>query len=466
MAFDYDLLIIGAGSGGMAAARVAVECGAKVALVEQEAIGGTCVNRGCIPMKLLDYASRFSRLYQEAKHYGWTVANQFDWSSFMAAKDQEVQHINQAKLSQLEQAGIELIKGQACFVDEHTVEIISAQASLAQISTAQSSTSQTTNRISAEKILLAVGSKPFLPHVPGIEHAITSEEMFRQKRQPQQIAIVGGGYIGVGFASALNGLGSQVTLLVLEDQILSGWDDDIRNIVSSGMTQRGVQIWCGTKVENIEPEGNFRLTLSGDHPSFLLVDTLLYATGRIPNTDGLALEKAGVKLGEKGAVVVDEQYRTNQPHIFAIGDCINRVELTPVAVAEGRAFAEQEFGSQRRNVNYDWVPAAVTCQPEAATIGLTEAQAREKLGDAVQCHRREFQPLFYSFSPEREPTLMKLIVDGSQSEKVIGAHIVGRGASEIVQSVGLALKMGATLNEFEAHIPTHPTSAEELFSHR
>jgi glutathione reductase (NADPH) len=446
MTYDYDLFVIGAGSAGLAAAKGAAAYGARVAIAEQNSLGGTCVNRGCIPKKLMVYASGFSSLFQDAVGYGWSkVQSQFNWQQFMAAKDKEIQHLNQSYLQQLQSAGVKLLRGQASFLDAHTLEVVGTQ-------------------ITAEKILIAVGGKPIQPNIPGIEHTITSREIFHLPQQPQRVAIIGGGYIGVEFAYILHGLGSQVTLMDTGESILAGFDSDICMAIQASMAKQEIRFLGNTTAEKIEqvPEG-LCLTLSGDHPDSLIVDTVLCAIGRTPNVSELGLEKVGVEVNEKGAIAVDQHSRTTQANIFAVGDCTNRLNLTPVAKAEGHAFADTEFGGKPQTVNYDLVPSAVFSQPPAATVGLSEAQAREKLGDAVCCYHQTFQPLFHRLTQEDEQNLVKLVVD-SHSDRILGIHIVGEHAAEIMQGMAIALNMGATKKDFNTTIGIHPSTAEELIS--
>ncbi|HLO48697.1 MAG TPA: FAD-dependent oxidoreductase, partial [Kamptonema sp.] len=355
MGYDYDLFAIGAGSGGLAASKRAAAYGAKVAIAEGDLVGGTCVIRGCVPKKLMVYASNFSHLYQDAIGYGWSeVESSFDWLKLVSAVDNEVRRLSKLHISLLEKAGVELISGFAKLVDAHTVEIGD-------------------RKITADKILIAVGGEAVKPDIPGIEHSITSREIFLLKEQPQRIAIWGSGYIGTEFACIMNGLGTEVTQIMRRDLILHGFDEDIRTNVQEGMTKHGVKFLAETVIENIEktPEG-LKLKLWGACQGTLTVDAVLCATGRCPNLEGLGLEKAGVEI-VKGAIAVKKNSRTSQHNIFAVGDCTNRINLTPVAIAEGRAFADTEFGNQPRSITHKNVASAVFSQPEAASVGMTEA---------------------------------------------------------------------------------------------
>ncbi len=454
----YDLFVIGAGSGGLSAAKRAASYGAKVAIAERDLVGGTCVIRGCVPKKLMVYASEFSGIYQDALGYGWkNVQSSFDWQQLIANVNQEVQRLSLLHISLLEKAGVELIQGHVKFLDNHTLEVSGHQ-------------------ITADKILIAVGGEAVKPNLPGFEYAITSREIFHLKQQPQHIAIIGGGYVGLEFASIFNGLGSQVTQIIRGEQLLTGFDEDIRIGVREGMTKHGIKILCNTEVKQIEkvPEG-LSLTLSNDTQDSLIVDTVLCATGRAPNLSELGLENIdvcittgkidGLGYSTLNAIAVDEYNCTMQDNIFAVGDCTDRLNLTPVAIATGRAFADTQFGNQPYAVSYEGVPSAVFSNPEAATVGLTEAQAHEKYGESVKCYRSKFRPLFHSLTGRDEKTLLKLIVDGN-SQKVLGAHMVGEYAAEVIQGIAIAINMGATKKDFDTTLGIHPTVAEEFVTLR
>ncbi|MBV8886480.1 MAG: glutathione-disulfide reductase [Chroococcidiopsidaceae cyanobacterium CP_BM_RX_35] len=446
MLCDYDLFVIGAGPGGAAAAKRAAAYGARVAVAEQAAIGGTCINRGCIPKKLIVYAADFALQERVANSYGWSdCRRQIDWSQLMTAIHQHVESIHQSYRQNFQKAGIELIRGHASFVDAHTVQLDG-------------------RKFTADKILIAVGGYPIKPDVPGMEYAITSDDMFRLDQLPKRLAIIGGGYIGVEFSSMMNALGVQVTLMDTNELILERFDRDVRSAVQSGLNQRGICFLNNTTAKEIKPASSdgLQITLSGDSQETLTADVILCATSRAPNTQSLGLETAGVKVGKKGAIQVDEYSRTTQDHIFAVGDCTSRVPLTPVARAEGRAVAETAFGNQPQKVDYDYVTSAVFARPEAATVGMTEAQAREKLGASqVQCHHTEFKPLLYRLTEQSEPALMKLVVDGN-SDRVLGAHMVGEHAADIIQSLAVAICNGATKQDLDATIGIHPTTGEEF----
>jgi len=447
MTFDYDLVVIGAGPGGLAAGKQVAGYGARVAIAEQDLVGGTCVIRGCIPEKLMSFAAEFSEDSEDAAGYGWNQEmNIFDWQHFLAAKEQEIHRLSQVHNQTLKKAGVELIKGKATFSDAHTLEVAGRQ-------------------ITADKILIAVGAKAVKPEIPGIEHAITAGQLFNLKQQPQHLAVLGGDYIAVKLAGIMNNLGSQVTQVIPEDHILSAFDKDIGIAVTESLTKRGIQILDNTTVKEIKRVGDeLDLVLSSKSQSTLSVDTILDGTRRVPNISGLALEKAGVTVTQN-TVVVDEYCRTTQANIFAVGDCINRLNFTPVAIAQGRAFADTEFGNKPHTVCYECVPATVSSHPEAATVGLSEAQAREQLGDFVQCYRSKFRPLLHSLAKRDEKTLIKLVVD-SRSDRVLGAHMVGEGAIDIIQCLALAIRMGVTKKDFDATIGIHPSVAEEFFTLR
>ncbi|MDZ8089821.1 MAG: glutathione-disulfide reductase [Nostoc sp. DedQUE12b] len=458
MTFDYDLFVIGAGSGGLAASKRAASYGAKVAIAEYDLVGGTCVIRGCVPKKLMVYGSHFPELFSDASGYGWKVGNaEFDWEYFITSIDKEVRRLSQLHISFLEKAGVELFSGRATLVDPHTIEVDG-------------------RKVTADKILIAVGGRPVKPDLPGMEHGITSNEIFHLKEQPKHIVIIGAGYIGTEFACIMRGLGSQVTQITRGEKILNGFDEDVRTEIEEGMTNHGIRLIKNNVVKEIEhvPEG-LKLTLSGDDQEPIIADVFLVATGRTPNIDRLGLENAGVDVvatsmegpgyATTSAIAVNEYSQTSQPNIFAVGDVTDRINLTPVAIGEGRAFADSEFGNNRREFSHETVPTAIFSSPEAATVGWTEAEAREKLGDAVKIFRTRFRPMYHSLTGKQEKTMMKLVVD-SNTDKVLGAHMVGESAAEIIQGVAIAVKMGATKKDFDATVGIHPSSAEEFVTMR
>lgn len=443
MTYDYDLFTIGAGSGGVSASRRAASHGAKVAIAENDLVGGTCVIRGCVPKKLMVYASSFSHLYEDALGYGWgKVEPSFEWPKLVGAVDKEVRRLSQIYINMLEKSGVELIQGKAVLLDAHTVEVGE-------------------RKITADKILIAVGGEATKLDIPGIEHAITSREIFHLKEQPKRFAVIGGGYIGVEFACIMHGLGSEVTQIIRRDLILRGFDDDIRKDIQEGMSKHGVNFIAETTLEKIESGADgLQLTLAGKGAGTITVDAVLCATGRHPNVEGLGLENAGVEV-VKGAIAVKPDSCTSQPNIYAIGDCTDRINLTPVAIAEGRAFADTLFGHAPRHISYQNVPSAVFSQPEAATVGMSEAEAREKLGDNVTVYRAKFRPMFHSLTGADEKVTIKLVVD-KITDRVLGAHMVGKDAAEIIQGVAIAVNMGATKKDFDNTIALHPSSAEEF----
>ncbi len=443
MAFDYDLFIIGAGSAGLAASKQAASYGKRIAIAEQEAIGGTCINRGCVPKKLMVYAADFALKERFASGYGWNECKrQLDWSRLIVAVHQQIEKRHQSYLQALHKGSVELIQSHVTFIDPHTIEIDG-------------------RKVTADKIIIAVGGHPLKPDIPGIEHAITSREMFQLQKLPKRLAIVGGGYIGVEFSSMMNAFGVEVTLMDRDELILSGFDDDIRSGLQNGLSQRGIKFLGNTTAKEIKQvNGELQIILSGDRPQTLTADTILIATGRSPNTKNLNLENALVEVGEKGAITVDDYNRTTQENIFAIGDCSTRIPLTPVVRSEGRAVANTIFGDKPEKLNYDYVPSAIFARPEAAAVGMSEAKAREKFGESVQCLRTRFEPLFYTMTDRSEQAMMKLVVD--ESDRVLGAHMVGEHAADIIQSLAVAIRKGVTKQDVEATIGIHPTTGEEF----
>jgi len=459
MTFDYDLFVIGAGSGGLAASKRAASYGAKVAIAEESLVGGTCVIRGCIPKKLMVYGSRFPALFQDAAGYGWQVGEtSFDWQHFITSIDNEVNRLAQLHTNFLAKAGVELMPSRATIVDSHTIEVDG-------------------RKVTADKILIAVGGRPIKPDIPGMEHVMTSNDMFHLSEKPKHIAIIGAGYIGVEFASIMRGLGCKVSQIIRKDLILRGFDRDIRTEIQQGMMHHGIQIIHNNVVTAIDrvPEG-LKLTLSDSDREPIVADVVLAATGRTPNVEGLGLENVGVDVvptslegpgyATTSAIAVNEFSQTSQPHIFAVGDCTDRINLTPVAIGEGRAFADTEFGNLRRAFNHETVASAVFSTPEAATVGITEDDAIAQLSeDGVKVYRARFRPLFHSLTGAAEKTLMKLVVD-AQTERVLGAHMVGEYSAEIIQGVAIAVTMGATKKDFDATVGIHPSTAEEFVTMR
>lgn len=441
--YDYDLFVIGAGSGGVRAARIAASHGAKVAIAEEYRVGGTCVIRGCVPKKLFVYASHFSDDFEDAEGFGWTVGEtKFDWKTLVANKDKEIDRLNGIYIRNLEKAGVEIVECRATLKDAHTVRLEGQDRD-----------------VTAERILIAVGATPFLPEIPGIEHAITSNEAFHLETLPRRVVVVGGGYIAVEFAGIFNGLGVETIQLYRGALFMRGFDDDLRDLLSEEMRKKGIDLRMNSDLVSIEKkDGELHLKLAdGDA---LTTDCVMYATGRVPNTKGLGLEAAGVKLGKKGKIIVDEYSRTNVESIYAVGDVTDRANLTPVAIREGHAFADTVYGGKDVKVDHSIIPTAIFSQPEMGTVGLTEAQAREKY-DEVDIYKTAFRALKNTLSGSQERTFMKLVVD-AKSDKVLGVHIMGPASGELIQAVGIAVTMGATKAQFDMTIAVHPTAAEEL----
>lgn len=450
MSYDYDLFVIGAGSGGLASSKRAASYGAKVAIAEGDLVGGTCVIRGCVPKKLMVYASNFSHLYEDAIGYGWSkVEPSFDWEKLVTAVDKEVRRLSALHISFLEKAGVELMSGFAKLVDAHTVEVGD-------------------KKITADKILIAVGGEATKPDIPGIEHTITSREMFLLKEQPKRFVVLGGGYIGVEFACILNGLGSQVTQIIRRDLILRGFDEDVRGDIQQAMTKHGINFLLNAEMDKLQiekTEEGLKLTVPvGDKEETIMADAILCALGRKPNLEKLGLENAGVET-VKGAIVVKDDSSTTQPNIYAVGDCTDRINLTPVAIAEGRAFADTVFGHIPRYISHENVASAVFSQPEAASVGMTEGEAREKFGDNVKVYRGRFRPMFYSLPNVDEKAMVKLVVEAT-TDRILGVHMVGKDAAEVIQGMAIAVKMGATKKDFDATIGIHPSTAEEFVTLR
>ncbi|AOJ88052.1 glutathione reductase [Burkholderia sp. MSMB0856] len=446
MDFDYDLFVIGAGSGGVRLARMSASYGARVGIAEEEQIGGTCVLRGCIPKKLLVYASHYPHELEDAKGFGWTFgAGTLDWPALIAAKDREINRLSDIYINLLRQSGVAMHAGRATLVDAHTVAIGD-------------------RTIRARHIAIATGSRPSLPPRPGIEHAITSREALSLATLPARIAVVGGGYIAVEFAGIFNGVGSQVDLFYRGEKILRGFDDDVRQFLTDEMTKQGVAIHARAVVESIARADDGTLSVRVGDAQHGPYDAVLYATGRVPNVDGLGLEQAGVMLDARGAIAVDAYSATSVPSIHAIGDVTSRPQLTPVATRDGGLLARTLFGGTRVAVDHDYVPSAVFSQPEIATVGLTEADAR-RLHDEIDIYRTSFKALRHTLSGRDERTLMKLVV-ARDSQRVIGAHMVGRDAGEIIQGIAIAIRAGATKAQFDDTIGIHPTAAEEFVTMR
>ena len=448
MSQEVDLLVIGAGSGGVRAARIASGYGAKVMIAEEFRIGGTCVIRGCVPKKLLVYASRFAKEFEDAAGYGWTVpAPTFDWRTLIANKDREIDRLEKAYTANLDRAKVRIIKSRAVLVDAHTVKLVA-----------------TGETVRARHILVATGGAPAMgKDIEGRGHVISSNEAFHLTELPKRILIQGGGYIAVEFAGIFNGLGSEVTLVYRGENILRGFDDDLRNHLRAELEKRGIKIVTKAIVEGIEKVDHGLCVMLSDHED-IVVDKVMFATGRRPNVAGLGLEAAGVKLDKKGAIEVNEFSQTSVPHIYAVGDVTDRIALTPVAIREGHAFADTVFGGKPIRVDHRDVPTAVFSEPECGVIGFTEAEACERLA-RIDIYKSSFRPMKATLSGRDTRMFMKLIVDG-ETDRVVGCHIVGPDAGEMIQLIGIAVKMKATKADFDATMAVHPTAAEELVTMR
>ena len=445
--FDYDLFIIGAGSGGVRAGRIAAKYGARVAVAEEYRVGGTCVIRGCVPKKLLVYASRYAEEFEDAIGFGWTSEKvSFDWGTLIENKDKEIDRLNKAYIRNLEAAGAELILERATIKDNHTVQLASGRT------------------MTSKYILIATGAKPFVPrHLPGHEFAITSNEAFDLDFLPRRMVIVGGGYIAVEFAGIFAGLGVETILLLRGDQILRGFDDDIRNHLAAEMIKKGIDIRVKSDVSKIERSGDgVRITL--EDGKLIGASQIMFATGRMPNTQEMGLENVGLHGSAHGAVAVNEFSQTKVENIYAVGDVTNRVNLTPVAIREGHTFADNMFGGKKITVNHDMIPTAVFSQPELGVVGLTEAQARAKHAK-IDIYKTSFRAMKHSLSGRDERTFMKLVVS-AETDVVLGCHIAGEGAGEMAQLLGIAITCGATKAQFDATMAVHPTASEELVTMR
>jgi glutathione reductase (NADPH) len=442
---DFDLLTIGAGSGGVRASRMAAGLGARVAVAEARLLGGTCVNVGCVPKKLLVYASQFSAAFEDARGFGWKVGDRtFDWRRLIANKDREIARLNQVYRRLLEDSGVTIVEGRARLVDHHTVDVGGT-------------------RYTADTILIASGGQPNVVDIPGAEYGISSDDVFHLSALPKRIVIVGGGYIAVEFAGIFNELGCEVHLLYRGPLFLRGFDDDVRTVLAEEMTKRGVRLQFGVRPTRIMRQGN-DLVVNLPDGGHIAADVVLCGTGRLPNTSNLGLEAVGVEVTGRGAVVVDEFSESSIPGIFAVGDCTDRRALTPVALAEAMAFVETVFKGKPTSVSYSNIPSAVFSQPSVGTVGLTESEARSG-GFDVQIFRSNFRPMVHTLSGRDERTMMKLVVDRT-SDRVLGVHMVGPEAGEIIQGMAVALTCGATKAQFDATIGIHPTAAEEFVTMR
>ncbi len=443
--FDFDLFVIGAGSGGVRAARIAATHGARVGICEESRVGGTCVIRGCVPKKLLVYASHFAEDFEDAGGFGWeTGPARFSWKKLIQAKDKEIDRLNGVYLDLLSNAGVKLFNGRGAFIDPHTLRVGD-------------------ETLTAERILIATGGTPWVPEIPGIGLAITSNEAFDLQELPRRVAIVGGGFIACEFAGIFNGLGSSVTQLYRGDAVLRGFDHDVRRVVGSELVKKGVDLKLEADVASIEktPSGLLLTLVDGGS---LEVDQVMYATGRVPLVRDLGLVDIGLNVKADGRVVVDDFSQTSIEHIYAVGDVTSRVNLTPVALYEGHSFADSVFGGHARPVNHEYVPSAVFSQPPVGTVGYSEEDAVTHFGP-IDVYLSEFRAMKHTLSGRDEKTMMKLIVE-QKGQKVVGIHIVGPDAPEIVQGFAVAVKSGLTKERFDCTIGIHPTAAEELVTMR
>lgn len=446
--FDYDLFVIGAGSGGVRAARIASQYGARVAIAEEYRVGGTCVIRGCVPKKLFTYAAHYSEDFEDAAGYGWSVGeSSFDWSTLIANKDREIDRLNGIYISNLEKANVEIFDTRATLRDRHSVYLVKEE-----------------RHVTAKKILIATGGTPnFDATIEGIEQTISSNEAFHLEKLPKSIVITGGGYIALEFACIFNGLGVETTVIYRGDKVLRGFDSDVRDMVQQTMMDNGITVDLGdvfTGIEKLET-GLVGHTKKG---KALKAEQIMFAIGRSPNTDGLGLANVGIELNGKGAIKVDDHSRTSVENIFAVGDVTDRVNLTPVAIREGHAFADSEFGGKDTTVDHTEIATAVFTTPEIGTVGLSEEEAQKAFA-SVDVYKSSFRPMKSILPGRNDKMLMKLIVD-ADSDRVVGCHIVGPAAGEMSQLVGIAVKMKATKADFDATMAVHPTAAEELVTMR
>ncbi len=446
--FDVDLFVIGAGSGGVRAARIAAGHGAKVAMAEQQFYGGTCVNVGCVPKKLMTYVAGFSTAMRNAKGYGWNIdAHNLDWATFITRKNEEIKRLNDIYENMLKNAGVEIHWGSASIENPNTVKI-------------------NDKTITAERILIATGGSVFVPDIQGAkEYGITSDDIFYLKEKPKSMVIVGVGYIGLEFAGIFNQLDTKIDVIYRRDKILNdAFDQDTRNFLEQEMTKKGICFHPKKNIKSVEKTAKgVRVHL--DNNTYIDTDQILFATGRKPNTNGLNLEKIGIATQENGAIKVNKDEQTSVPSIYAVGDVTDRVALTPVALAEGHALVDRLYGNQARHISYEKIPSAVFSNPNTAQVGLTETQARNQYGDDIEIYKSEFRAMKMILANNDERTFMKIIVQKS-TDKVLGLHMVGEEAGEIVQGFATAIVAGATKSDFDQTIGIHPTSAEEFVTMR
>ncbi|MFC3195237.1 glutathione-disulfide reductase [Marinicella sediminis] len=439
MKYDYDLLVIGAGSGGVRAARIAAGYGQKVAICEADQVGGTCVIRGCVPKKLLVYAAQYKKMFSTAKAYGWNIQSQFDWSSLISNKDQEIDRLNGIYLNLLDNAGVELLQGFGAFVDPHTVAVDG-------------------DHHTARHILIATGGIPAVPNIPGRDQVITSNEALNLAKLPETITINGGGYIAVEFAGIFNALGVEVNLVYRGQQLLRGFDDEVAAFAQQAFTEAGIRVITNTEIDAVEKTARGLICHAGE--TGIESDVVLFATGRQANTAGLNLQAAGVDCQANGQVLVNHDQASSTPHIYAVGDVCNNDNLTPVAIKEGHLLVNRLFNDGKEYPEYDFIPTTVFSQPEIGTCGLTEAEARSNHAH-IECFTSTFRAMKYAMSDVHEKTFMKLVVN-QQTDQVLGIHVVGADAGEMIQGFAVALKQGLSKTQLNKTIGIHPTSAEEL----
>jgi glutathione reductase (NADPH) len=443
--YDFDLFVIGAGSGGVRAARVAAGHGAKVGICEESRVGGTCVIRGCVPKKLMVYAAHFAEDFEDARGYGWTVGEaRFSWPKFIAAKDAEIDRLNGVYISLLNDSSVQLYQTRGVLISPHEIRLGE-------------------ETVTAGHILIATGGRPWLPELPGIEHAISSDDVFHLEAQPDRVAVIGGGFIACEFAGIFNGMGSKVIQIYRGDALLRGFDSDVRRVVTAELRNKGITVRLETDVKELA-KSDSGIEVVMEDGEVMTVDQVLYATGRVPNVRGLGLAEVGVEMRADGRVVVDELSCSSVDHIYAVGDVTSRINLTPVAIYEGHAFADTVFGGRERPVNHEYVPSAVFSQPPVGTVGYSEDDAVHHIGP-VDIYQSEFRPMKHTLSGRQEKMLIKLVV-GRANQQVVGVHIVGPDAPEIVQGFAVAVKSGLTKEQFDCTIGIHPTAAEELVTMR
>ncbi len=446
MNYDYDLFVIGAGSGGVRASRIAASFGAKVAICEDRYMGGTCVNVGCVPKKLYVYASEYSAHFREGKGFGWQTSEpNFDWPTLRDHKSDEISRLNSIYDNMLAGANVKVIHGRGKIIDPHTVEIAG-------------------KKITSERLLIAVGGWPFIPDIIGKEHVISSNEIFDLESFPKQLVVVGGGYIAVEFAGIFTGLGAEVTQLYRGDLFLRGFDDETREFAAEEIEKKGTNLRFNTDVTSIEKQPDGKLKVNLNDGSAIMADAVLYATGRKPHLHDLGMENVDITLTDRGYIEVNEQFQTSESSIYALGDVTGGMELTPVALAEGMALAKSLYNSEPCQVDYSNIATTVFCQPNIGTVGLSEEQARSEYKNVIK-YRSSFRAMKHTISGSQERTLLKLLVDGD-TDKIVGAHMVGPDAGEIMQGLAIALKAGATKADFDSTIGIHPTAAEEFVTMR